>query len=227
MILNLNVEGTTEEGLPQGSKDIEQGYVLLQAREEEAHPLWDCKGKALCDFLSISLSTSKIHVCQWTTVLSMVLEVWWATKKKGQDHNYCIVNDNTHFTKPLPEPKAHIDDNGKFLNVIPTDANYFTEMSQSNSNVQCVEDNASSTHHGVALKDPLCVMHHSITIPLMSEISSSNIFSQPALQFQVLKSVLMSFNNQDPLLINTTPARSPTLWLLRTWIRPQTLTLIC
>jgi hypothetical protein len=65
MIPDLDVEGTTEEGLPQGSKDVGQGYVLLRAREEEARPLRDCEGKALCDFLSISPSTSEIRVRRW------------------------------------------------------------------------------------------------------------------------------------------------------------------
>jgi hypothetical protein len=129
----------------------------------------------------------------------------WYSKYDGpprkKARTMTIVDDDTHFTEPLPEPEAHIDDDGKFLNAIPADANYSTEMSQSNSDSQghalarpvrepeCVESNASSTHHGVALKDPLCVMRYSITIPLMSEISSSNIFSQPASQFQVLESV--------------------------------------
>jgi hypothetical protein len=53
MILDLDIEGNTDEYLPQGCKDIGQGYLLLRAREEEAHPLQDCEGKALCDFLKI------------------------------------------------------------------------------------------------------------------------------------------------------------------------------
>ena len=51
MIPDLDIDGTTEEHLPQGCKDVGEGYLLLRAREEEARPLQDCEGSALCDFL--------------------------------------------------------------------------------------------------------------------------------------------------------------------------------
>ena len=39
MIPDLDTNGNVNEYLPQGSKDIGHGYLLLRAREEEAHPL--------------------------------------------------------------------------------------------------------------------------------------------------------------------------------------------
>ena len=65
MIPDLDAEGTTEECLPQGSKDVGQGYVLLRAREEEARPLRNCEGKALCEFLGIAQSAADVHVRRW------------------------------------------------------------------------------------------------------------------------------------------------------------------
>jgi hypothetical protein len=65
MIPDLDIDGTTDEHLPQGCKDVGQGYLLLHAREEEARPLRDCEGEALCDFLKITPSTTEICVCRW------------------------------------------------------------------------------------------------------------------------------------------------------------------
>ena len=62
MIPDLDVDGTAEKHLPPGSKDVGDGYLLLHAREEEAHPLRECETKALCDFLNITPSTTEIHV---------------------------------------------------------------------------------------------------------------------------------------------------------------------
>ena len=65
MIPDLDIDGTMDEHLPQGCKDVGQGYLLLCAREEEARPLRDCEGEALCDFLKITPSTTEICVCRW------------------------------------------------------------------------------------------------------------------------------------------------------------------
>jgi hypothetical protein len=65
MIPDLDVDGTSEERLPRGSKDVGQGYILLRAREEEPHPLRDCERRALCDFLNIPQSTTEICVRRW------------------------------------------------------------------------------------------------------------------------------------------------------------------
>ena len=65
MIPDLDIDGTTEESSPLGCKDVGQGYLLPRAREEEARPLRECEGKALCDFLGIAPSTTDIHVQRW------------------------------------------------------------------------------------------------------------------------------------------------------------------
>jgi hypothetical protein len=63
MIPDLDIDGTTEEHLPQGCKDVGQGYLLLCAREEEVRPLRDCEGSALCNFLNIA--PTEIRVRRW------------------------------------------------------------------------------------------------------------------------------------------------------------------
>ena len=65
IIPDLNVDGTTDTSLPQGSKDVGHGYILLRARQEEARPLWECKANALRKFLNITPSTSEICVRRW------------------------------------------------------------------------------------------------------------------------------------------------------------------
>ena len=65
MMPNLDIDGSTEEDLPQGCKDVGQGYLLLRAREEEARPLRDCEAKALRDFLDIPADTTEIRVRRW------------------------------------------------------------------------------------------------------------------------------------------------------------------
>jgi hypothetical protein len=65
MIPDLDVDGATEEHLPQGCKDVGNGYLLLRAREEEARPLRDCETKALCEFLGIATATNEICVHRW------------------------------------------------------------------------------------------------------------------------------------------------------------------
>jgi hypothetical protein len=66
-----------------------------------------------------------------------------------------VVDDDAHFT--LPEIETDADNQGTFINRIYTDANNSTESSRSNSGVQHMEDNGSSSRHGMALKDPLYV----------------------------------------------------------------------
>lgn len=52
-------------------------------------------------------------------------------RKKAQ--TMTLVNNDSHFTMPMPEHDNCVDNNGMFLNAIPTDANYSIEMSLSNS----------------------------------------------------------------------------------------------
>ena len=65
MVPDLDSDQAIEERLPQGCKDIGQGYLLLRAREEEARPLRACETKALCEFLNIDPPTDEIHVHRW------------------------------------------------------------------------------------------------------------------------------------------------------------------
>jgi hypothetical protein len=97
-----------------------------------------------------------------------------------------IVNDDTYFT--LPETKNHTDNEGTSIYAILTDANDRTDSSRSNLDVQCVEDNRSSSHPRTALRDPLYISAN-ITILLIPGNASSNIFTQPTSQFRVLASV--------------------------------------
>ena len=66
-----------------------------------------------------------------------------------------VIDDDTQLT--LPEPETHANNKGMSVNITHTDANNSTEISRSNSDVQCVEDSGSLSHHGTALKDPLYV----------------------------------------------------------------------
>jgi hypothetical protein len=65
MIPDLDIEGATEEHLPQGCKDIGEGYLLLRAREEDSCPLRDCEGEALHNFLNVALSMTEICMHRW------------------------------------------------------------------------------------------------------------------------------------------------------------------
>ena len=73
------------------------------------------------------------------------------------------VNDNFHLS--LPRPEIHADNNeGTFINAILLGTNKSTDPPQPNSDVPCMEDIGSLSHHGTALKDPLYVAtlyHHS------------------------------------------------------------------
>ena len=62
MMPDLDINGSTEENLPQGCKDMGQGYLLLCAREKEARSLQDCEAKALCNFLNIPADITEIHM---------------------------------------------------------------------------------------------------------------------------------------------------------------------
>jgi hypothetical protein len=51
MIPDLDLEQTTKAALPQGSRDIRGGVILLHPQESAPHALWDCEAAALQDFM--------------------------------------------------------------------------------------------------------------------------------------------------------------------------------
>jgi hypothetical protein len=65
MIPDLDIDGPTKEHLPQGSRDLGGGFVLLHAREKHPHPLRECEAAALHDFLGTPPSNDIISVHQW------------------------------------------------------------------------------------------------------------------------------------------------------------------
>src|SRR5216683_4314425 len=65
LIPDLDLEGSPHQPLPHGSKDLGDGFVLLRAREETAHPLRECEADALHEILPTTSSDTEIHMWRW------------------------------------------------------------------------------------------------------------------------------------------------------------------
>ena len=65
MIPGLDTERTDGEYLPRGSKDLSDGFILLQARESDPRPLCDCEVDALCEYLGILSLGPEVPVRRW------------------------------------------------------------------------------------------------------------------------------------------------------------------
>ena len=65
MIPGLDTEGSDGGHLPRGSKDLGDGFVLLQARESDPRPLRDCEADALCEYLRILFLGPEVLVRRW------------------------------------------------------------------------------------------------------------------------------------------------------------------
>jgi hypothetical protein len=98
------------------------------------------------------------------------------------------LDNDSDVTVPLPEPEISVYNKGPFIHAIIADTNYTTETPCSESDVRRAEDNGSSGQYS-AMLDPLYVVCFCISVPLTAEISRSNVFNQPASQFQVLETV--------------------------------------
>jgi len=65
MIPDLDLEQTTKEALPRGSRDVGGGFVLLRPREEVPRALRDCEAAALREFLPTTQIGDQICVRRW------------------------------------------------------------------------------------------------------------------------------------------------------------------
>jgi len=65
LIPDLDLEGSPHQPLPRGSKDLGDGFVLLRAREETAHPLRECEADALREILPTVSRETEIRVRRW------------------------------------------------------------------------------------------------------------------------------------------------------------------
>jgi hypothetical protein len=65
MIPDLDLERTTKEALPRGSRDVGGGFVLLRPREEVPRALRDCEAAALREFLPTTQIGDQICVRRW------------------------------------------------------------------------------------------------------------------------------------------------------------------
>jgi len=65
IIPDLEGNGSSGGGLPHGSKDLQNGYILLRAQEKHPKSLCECEAEALRRFLPILPETNGFSVCQW------------------------------------------------------------------------------------------------------------------------------------------------------------------
>jgi hypothetical protein len=84
MILDIDIDGATEEHFPRGCKDLGKGYVLLRAREDEAYPLRTCEEIALCSFLNIDPNESQIPVHRWAKLRLPTGQICYSAWKELQ-----------------------------------------------------------------------------------------------------------------------------------------------
>ena len=80
-----DLEGNQNSGgdLPCGSKDIEDRFVLLHARDKHLECLRECKVDALNKFLSTS-NTGRVAVCRWARLRIPTGQVCYSAWKELQ-----------------------------------------------------------------------------------------------------------------------------------------------
>jgi len=65
IILDLDPDGSSNAALPHGARDVREGFIFLQAREDDPCPLHDCEAAALREYLGLPPSDTMITVHRW------------------------------------------------------------------------------------------------------------------------------------------------------------------
>ena len=84
MIPRLDTERTDGEYLPRGSKDLSDGFILLQARESDPRPLRDCEVDALCEYLGILSLGPEVPVRCWAKLRILTGQNCYSAWKEKQ-----------------------------------------------------------------------------------------------------------------------------------------------
>jgi hypothetical protein len=65
MIPDLDSDGSSNVALPNGARDVGEGFIFLQACEESPRPLCVCEVAALREYLDLPPSDAAIAVRRW------------------------------------------------------------------------------------------------------------------------------------------------------------------
>jgi len=90
LIPNLTLDRKDTNGLPHGTRDLRDGFILMCAWEEVPGPLRDCEANTLRDFLPGSQLEDKIYVQHWAKLQIPTSQncysAWKETQKPIQKH---------------------------------------------------------------------------------------------------------------------------------------------
>jgi hypothetical protein len=101
MIPDLDLERTTKEALPRGSRDIGGGFILLRPREEAPHALRDCEAAALREFLPSTQMGDQVCVHRWAKLrIPTGQNCYTAWKEKEKPLEKCRTARNVKVFPP-------------------------------------------------------------------------------------------------------------------------------
>jgi len=85
MAIIPDIEGNQKSGgdIPQGSKDLQDRYVLLCTRDKHLERLQECKVYALERFLSMS-NMDSVSVCRWARLRILTSQICYSAWKEWQ-----------------------------------------------------------------------------------------------------------------------------------------------
>ena len=100
MIPDLDPDGYSEAALPHGARDVGEGFIFLQAREDDPRPLRDCEAAALREYLGLPPSDAAISVRQWAKLrIPTGQNCYSAWKEKEKPLEQCRTACNTKVSR--------------------------------------------------------------------------------------------------------------------------------
>jgi hypothetical protein len=95
LIPDLDLEGSPHQPLPRSLKDLGDGFVLLHARKETAHPLRECEADVLREILPTASRETEICVRRWAKLCIPTGQNCyssWKEKQKPLDRRRTVCN---------------------------------------------------------------------------------------------------------------------------------------
>src|SRR6266851_7888151 len=108
MIPDLDLERTTKDTLPRGSRDIGGGFVLLRPHEAVPRALRDCEAAALQESFLNTQTGDQVCVCCWVKLRIPTRQNCYSTwKELEKPLERCRTAHNVKACHPFLCMRAH------------------------------------------------------------------------------------------------------------------------
>jgi hypothetical protein len=105
LISDLDLEGSPNQPLPCGSKDLGGSFVLLHAYEKTACSLRECEADALHEILPTTSNNTEIHIRRWAKLHIPTRQncySFWKEKEKSLNKRRTAHNVKVSYMFNIP-----------------------------------------------------------------------------------------------------------------------------